>query len=67
MEFPSLSFVILIEQCPFDLYCTLVALLILDPDVCVGTPRWMATEGLRAMHTPSVYGLVCRLAFHFFY
>ncbi|XP_022940432.1 uncharacterized protein LOC111446040 isoform X1 [Cucurbita moschata] len=27
------------------------------PDVCVGTPRWMAPEVLRAMHTPNVYGL----------
>lgn len=28
------------------------------PDVCVGTPRWMAPEVLRAMDKNSVYGLV---------
>ncbi|KAG7018744.1 Plant intracellular Ras-group-related LRR protein 4, partial [Cucurbita argyrosperma subsp. argyrosperma] len=27
------------------------------PDVCFGTHRWMTPEVLRAMHTPSVYGL----------
>lgn len=27
------------------------------PDVCVGTPRWMAPEVLRAMHERSLYGL----------
>ncbi|KAJ4832431.1 hypothetical protein Tsubulata_028487 [Turnera subulata] len=27
------------------------------PDVCVGTPRWMAPEVLRAMHKRSLYGL----------
>lgn len=28
------------------------------PNVCVGTPRWMAPEVLRAMHKPNLYGLV---------
>lgn len=27
------------------------------PDVCVGTPRWMAPEVLQAMHKHNVYGL----------
>ncbi|XP_052190200.1 uncharacterized protein LOC127799939 [Diospyros lotus] len=27
------------------------------PNVCVGTPRWMAPEVFRAMHKPSMYGL----------
>nr|AMM42875.1 LRR-RLK [Vernicia fordii] len=27
------------------------------PDVCVGTPRWMAPEVLQAMHKRSLYGL----------
>ncbi|XP_050215430.1 uncharacterized protein LOC126666642 [Mercurialis annua] len=27
------------------------------PDVCVGTPRWMAPEVLRAMHKRNLYGL----------
>lgn len=30
-------------------------------DVCVGTPRWMAPEVLRAMHKRNIYGLVCLL------
>ena len=28
------------------------------PDVCVGTPRWMAPEVLLAMHKREIYGLV---------
>ena len=28
------------------------------PNVCVGTPRWMAPEVFRAMHKPDMYGLV---------
>ncbi|GFP85817.1 map kinase kinase kinase mkh1 [Phtheirospermum japonicum] len=27
------------------------------PDICVGTPRWMAPEVFRAMHQRSLYGL----------
>ncbi|PSR92764.1 Mitogen-activated protein kinase kinase kinase [Actinidia chinensis var. chinensis] len=27
------------------------------PNVCVGTPRWMAPEVFRAMHKPNMYGL----------
>ncbi|PSS33833.1 Mitogen-activated protein kinase kinase kinase [Actinidia chinensis var. chinensis] len=27
------------------------------PNVCVGTPRWMAPEVFRAMHKPDMYGL----------
>lgn len=28
------------------------------PDMCVGTPRWMAPEVLQAMHERKAYGLV---------
>lgn len=28
------------------------------PDICVGTPRWMAPEVFRAMHKRNLYGLV---------
>uniref|UniRef100_A0A2P2K8G6 LRR-RLK n=1 Tax=Rhizophora mucronata TaxID=61149 RepID=A0A2P2K8G6_RHIMU len=28
------------------------------PDLCVGTPRWMAPEVLQAMHKSNLYGLV---------
>ncbi|KAL6971672.1 hypothetical protein U1Q18_031352 [Sarracenia purpurea var. burkii] len=27
------------------------------PNICVGTPRWMAPEVFRAMHKPDMYGL----------
>jgi len=29
------------------------------PDVCVGTPRWMAPEVYRTIHDRRLYGLVC--------
>lgn len=34
------------------------------PDICVGTPRWMAPEVLQAMHKRHVYGMV-RIFFFF--
>ncbi|XP_015888142.1 uncharacterized protein LOC107423136 [Ziziphus jujuba] len=37
--------------------CCIAHVGISPPDVCVGTPRWMAPEVLRAMHKPNVYGL----------
>ena len=38
--------------------CCIAHLGIPPPDVCVGTPRWMAPEVLSAMHKCSPYGLV---------
>ncbi|XP_058105389.1 uncharacterized protein LOC131248899 [Magnolia sinica] len=37
--------------------CCIAHLGIPPPDVCVGTPRWMAPEVLQAMHTRNRYGL----------
>ncbi|OMO85566.1 hypothetical protein COLO4_21575 [Corchorus olitorius] len=37
--------------------CCIAHVGIPPPDVCVGTPRWMAPEVLRAMHKPNQYGL----------
>ncbi|KAE8718367.1 protein argonaute 10-like isoform X1 [Hibiscus syriacus] len=37
--------------------CCIAHLGIPPPDVCVGTPRWMAPEVVRAMHKRNVYGL----------
>ncbi|XVF38298.1 hypothetical protein REPUB_Repub20aG0088700 [Reevesia pubescens] len=37
--------------------CCIAHLGIPPPDVCVGTPRWMAPEVLRAMHKHNQYGL----------
>ncbi|KAL6007269.1 hypothetical protein ACLOJK_032765 [Asimina triloba] len=37
--------------------CCIAHLGIPPPDACVGTPRWMAPEVLRTMHTRSRYGL----------
>ncbi|XWS08908.1 hypothetical protein CRYUN_Cryun40dG0041100 [Craigia yunnanensis] len=37
--------------------CCIAHLGIPPPDVCVGTPRWMAPEVLRAMHKRNLYGL----------
>ncbi|XP_077239811.1 leucine-rich repeat protein kinase family protein [Tasmannia lanceolata] len=37
--------------------CCIGHLGIHPPDVCVGTPRWMAPEMLQAMHRPNRYGL----------
>ncbi|KAK8661435.1 hypothetical protein V6N13_091039 [Hibiscus sabdariffa] len=36
--------------------CCIAHLGIPPPNVCVGTPRWMAPEVLRAMHEPNPYG-----------
>ncbi|KAM3754955.1 hypothetical protein ACB098_02G002000 [Castanea mollissima] len=37
--------------------CCLAHIGVPPPDVCVGTPRWMAPEVLRAMHERNAYGL----------
>ncbi|XP_010259155.1 PREDICTED: uncharacterized protein LOC104598673 [Nelumbo nucifera] len=37
--------------------CCLAHVGIPPPDVCVGTPRWMAPEVLQAMHRRKLYGL----------
>ncbi|KAL6194906.1 hypothetical protein ACLB2K_035981 [Fragaria x ananassa] len=37
--------------------CCIAHIGIPPPDVCVGTPRWMAPEVLRAMHKRNIYGL----------
>ncbi|XP_050372064.1 uncharacterized protein LOC126789986 [Argentina anserina] len=37
--------------------CCIAHIGIPPPDVCVGTPRWMAPEVLRAMHKQNIYGL----------
>lgn len=37
--------------------CCIAHIGIPPPDVCVGTPRWMAPEVLRAMHKREIYGL----------
>lgn len=37
------------------------------PNTCVGTPRWMAPEVLRAMHKPNVYGMVRYSVYHRFF
>lgn len=34
------------------------------PDICVGTPRWMAPEVFRAMHKREIYGLVSYVSLH---
>ncbi|PNT15386.2 hypothetical protein POPTR_010G081400v4 [Populus trichocarpa] len=56
----------LVKLCDFDRAVPLRSLLhtcciahrgIAPPDVCVGTPRWMAPEVLRAMDKRSTYGL----------
>ena len=38
--------------------CCIAHLGIPPPNICVGTPRWMAPEVYDAMHTQSIYGLV---------
>ena len=38
--------------------CCIAHIGIPPPDVCVGTPRWMAPEVLQAMHKREIYGLV---------
>lgn len=35
------------------------------PNVCVGTPRWMAPEVFRAMIKPDMYGLVSFFLYYF--
>lgn len=38
--------------------CCIAHVGIPPPNVCVGTPRWMAPEVLKAMHKQEIYGLV---------
>lgn len=38
--------------------CCIAHVGIPPPDACVGTPRWMAPEVLRAMRERKIYGLV---------
>lgn len=38
--------------------CSIGHMGIPPPDVCVGTPRWMAPEVYRTMHDRRLYGLV---------
>lgn len=38
--------------------CCIAHVGIPPPDICVGTPRWMAPEVFRAMHEQNLYGLV---------
>ena len=45
--------------------CCIAHIGIPPPDVCVGTPRWMAPEVLRAMHKRRIYGLVSSLPCQF--
>ncbi|KAL6581692.1 hypothetical protein OROMI_005706 [Orobanche minor] len=56
----------IVKICDFDkavpLYsylhtCCISHVGIPPPDICVGTPRWMAPEVFRAMHERSLYGL----------
>ncbi|XP_062169022.1 uncharacterized protein LOC133875048 [Alnus glutinosa] len=37
--------------------CCIAHIGVPSPDICVGTPRWMAPEVLQAMHKPKTYGL----------
>lgn len=43
--------------------CCIAHLGIHPPNVCVGTPRWMAPEVVQAMHQKQSYGLVRQFLF----
>lgn len=41
--------------------CCIAHIGIPPPDICVGTPRWMAPEVFRTIEKRDLYGLVCAL------
>lgn len=42
----------------FSHTCCIAHIGVPSPDICVGTPRWMAPEVLRVMQKANIYGLV---------